>query len=257
MMRCKQGLTLIAVLALLMGMGSLHHADAATKKGRAAAKKPSSAGKISSDPDSATVKEAALLKWGPVKVPQTGKEYDFFMRGVVLDISPIKDQKEFFTIKILPIEILENKERFITMDNYKSGVDITHRLAKQEMKDLKKGNIIEMKSWYETIDQGGTGHAKMVAYVYHADMLPYPKSAAPYVKLTDIEPEEQLNALTALELYSGNPKEDGLKDALDALSSSPNPDVKAKAAQLLSSLYSAQPSGTCKVDKVTKAYSCK
>lgn len=207
-------------------------------------------GKISSDPGAATIRENALLKWQAVDPPSTGKNDEYFFRGVFVESIPQKDAdgkdiKNNFVLKFLPIEIVENEERAIGFDNFANGVDVKREvLHKDFWKNMEKGNVVEVRQWYEIVDQGGQGHAKMMGFIYHQDILPYPTSSVAYVKTPGLQMEQYLNALKGVEMSGKGGGDNEFKDALDALASSaPNPQVKEKAAQLLSSMFGAQPSG--------------
>jgi len=237
---------------LMLAASLISPAQAAKKRSSKAAAAPGTGdnAKISSDPGAPTVKENKLLKWVEVDPPNIGKNDQFFFRGVVLDVVPLKDAegkdvKDAYTIKVLPISILENNERSIDLQEFLNGVDIVRSIPdKKWMKDIKKGNVIEIKQWYETVDQGGQGHAKMVGYIFHQDIVPYPVGSQAFIKTPGLQMEQYLNALKGLEMAEDKNTDDLLKDSLDALASSAtNPEVKSKAAALLSQLFNAQPTG--------------
>ena len=247
----KKGLWVI-VFALAVGL--LAQAPAWAAKARRKAKpaaKPPAEGKISSDPGAATVREAALLKWGAVDPPSTGKNDEFFFRGVFLESVPQKDAegkdiKNFYVLKFLPIEIVENEERSIGFDHFTNGIEVTREILHKDFwKNLEKGNVVEVRQWYEIVDEGGQGHAKMMGYIFHQDILPYPTPPLAYIKQPGLEMEQYLNALKGVEISGDKGSGDQeFKDALDALASSaPNPQVKEKASQLLAQIFNAQPSG--------------
>lgn len=233
---------------LMLGAVSLSPAWAAKKKSSAAP--GSSEAHISSDPGSATVHENQLLKWTEVDPPNIGKNDQFFFRGVFLEVESAKDAqgndiRGTYDLKVLPISILENSERGLTFEKFANGVDLIRTIPDSKwLKNFKKGNVVEVKQWYETVDQGGTGHAKMVGYIFHQDIVPYPIGAEAFVKTPGLQMEQYLNALKGLELSGEKGGDNVLKDALDALASSaPNAEVKAKATQLLSQMFGAQPTG--------------
>jgi len=244
----KIGMT-AAAAAILVGGGLNHDSLAATKKRSAGAstkKMPPTEGHISSDPGSATIKEAALLKWGAVDPPSKGKHDQFFFRGAFLEATPVEGQKNVYSLKFLPIAILENEERSITIDNYTNGVSVEREVADQKwLKSFKKGNIAEVRQYYEEAKEGGIGHAQMMVYTFHQDIVPYPVAAQSYVKTPGLEMEQYMNAMKSIELSDDKGGGDNLfKDALDSLASSaPSPEVKAKATELLASIFSAKPSG--------------
>lgn len=246
----------IASLAILaIAIGSVHPAAAATRRKKSASPAAAPAtgdnAKISSDPGSATVKENKVLKWTHVDPPSTGDISEYEFRGVLVDIQPEKDAdgkeiKNQYVLKFDVLEVVENEERDITFDIFSGGVTIKRRVVNKDFwKEVKKGKLLDVRQWYEVVDQGAIGHAKMVGYIFHQDITPQPGGPAIYIKKPGLYMEEYRNALNAMAVAddkgSGDPE---LKDALDALASSASdPAVKAKAGELLSSMYGAQPSG--------------
>lgn len=241
----KKGMLFTTAITLALSLVATSHLEAATKKRRSAAKKPAAGGKISSDPNAATLKEASLLKWGAVKPPKRGKNFEFFARGVFMEATPVEGEKDNYTIKILPIEVLQNEQRYITMDAFTNGFTINRELDKKELKDYQVGKVIEVKQYYTTLEEGGQGHAKLVAYAFNQDVMPYPVGPAAYIKKAGLEPEQYLNALRGLEMSGEKSTDDTeLKTGVDALASSaPDANVKTKAKELLAQIFSAQPSG--------------
>ncbi len=245
----KKSLTLVTALSLVAGAAALNDAQAAKRKSAGAAKKPAATGDnalISSDPGAPTVREHRLLKWGPVDPPDRGKSPEYFVRGAFMDLEPIEgeNRKDFYNIVMLPIEVVENEYRVITFENFVTGMKIPAFLPKDLKKQFKSGAMIEVHNYYTTKEEQAIGHAKMIAFAYHQDIIPYPAGPASYIKKGGLDPEQYLNALKGMEIYSGNPKDEQLKVGLDALaSSSSNLEVKNKATALLSSLFGAAPSG--------------
>ncbi|MFO1462764.1 MAG: hypothetical protein U1F66_03235 [bacterium] len=245
----KKSLTFLAVGALLAGSAVSHEAQAAKKKAGGAAKSAAPAtgdnAKISSDPDAPTVKENRLLKWGPVDPPDRGKSKEFFVRGIFVNMEPSKDGiKDTYELTLLPVEIVENEYRNITADHFASGMTVHAFLPKDLKKQFKQGAMVEVHNYYLLKEAQAIGHAKMIDFEFHSEIVPYPAGPAAYVKKGGLDPEQYLNALKGMEMFGNNPKDDELKTGLDALaSSSPNAEVKAKAAAMLSSLFGAQPSG--------------
>jgi len=244
----KKSLTFFAAAALLAGSVAGTPAMAVTKKKAAAKASAPGTGdnaKISSDPDAPTVKENRLLKWGPVDPPDRGKKPEFFFRGVFVDMTPTEGgAKDMYQVTFLPVEIVENEYRNVTADNFINGMILPVYMPAQLKKQMKKGGIVEVHEYYTTAEEQAIGHAHMIGFTYHQDLLPYPVGPAAYVKKGGLDQEQYLNALKGMELFGDNPKDGELKTGLDALaSSSPNPEVKAKATALLSSLFGAQPSG--------------
>ncbi len=243
MLYLKRVLTLAATLTVALSLVS--QVDAATtKKKKGAAKKPTATDRISSDPDAATYKEAALLKWGPVNPPRRGKNAEFFVRGAYVSAVPIEGEKDGYTLTIFPIEVVNNEYRYINLDSFTTGLQLPTRLPKQLIKKFESGGVVEVNQYYETVDEGGIGHAKMVGFIFHQDIQPYPAGPEAYIKKGGLEQEQYLNALKGVEMYSKKPSDEEFKIGLDALaSSSPNPEVKTKATQMLSQMFNAQPSG--------------
>lgn len=246
----KKSLTLVTALSLFAGAAAFNEAHAAKKKSAGAAK-PKAAGTgdnalISQDPGAATVKENRLLKWGPVDPPDRGKSPEYFVRGVFMDIQPMEgdNRKDFYTLILLPVEVVENEYRVITFDNFANGMRIPAFLPKDLKKQFKPGGVVEVHNFYTTKEEQAVGHAKMIAFSYNQQLVPYPAGPAAYIKKGGLDQEQYLNALKGMEIYGDNPKDSELKLGLDALaSSSPNTEVKNKATALLSSLFGAAPSG--------------
>lgn len=247
----KKSLTLATALSLVAGGAAFSDALAAKKKS-SGAKKPAATGDnalISSDPGAATVKEHRLLKWGAVDPPDRGKSPEFFVRGVFMEFLPSigadgKERKDFYNISLLPVEVVENEYRVITFDSFANGMKIPVFMPKDLKKQFKPGAMVEVHLYYTTKEEQAVGHAKMIAFSYHEDIIPYPAGAAAYVKKGGLDQEQYLNALKGMEIFGDNPKDEQLKVGLDALaSSSPNTEVKNKATALLSSLFAAAPSG--------------
>lgn len=246
----KKSLMAATALSLVVGAAGFNDAHAAKKKSSGAAKaKAVGTGDnalISSDPGAATVREARLLKWGAVDPPDRGKSPEYFVRGVVMNLEPIEgeNRKDFYNINFLPIEVVENEYRVITFDNFTNGMKIPSFLPKDMKKQFKDGAVVEVHNYYTTKEEQAIGHAKMIAFSYHQDIIPYPAGPAAYIKKGGLDQEQYLNALKGMEIYGDNNKDSQLKTGLDALaSSSPNVEVKNKATALLSSLFGAAPSG--------------
>src|SRR5262245_48666537 len=139
---------LILSSTLMIAASLVPQAHAAKKGKAAAAPATGDNAKISSDPGAPTVKENRLLKWVEVDPPNVGKNDQFFVRGVLLDIADAKDPqgngiKDTYIMKVLPIAILENNERSIDLNEFMSGVDIVRTIPdKKWLKNFKKGNVI-------------------------------------------------------------------------------------------------------------------
>jgi len=245
----KKSLTFLAVGALLAGSASFHDALAAKKKSGAAKAAPATGdnAKISSDPDAPTVKEARLLKWEAVDPPDRGKSPEFFIRGVYVAMESMENEgksKDFYRLTILPVEVVENPYRNVVYDHFVNGLKLPVFLPKDLKKQFKKGGVVEVKLFYTTKEEQAIGHAKMIAFTYNEQIIPYPAGPASYVKIGGLDPEQYLNALKGMELFGDNPKDNELKVGLDALaSSSPNAEVKSKATAMLGTMFGAQPSG--------------
>ncbi|MCC7344665.1 MAG: hypothetical protein IT573_06970 [Deltaproteobacteria bacterium] len=245
----KKSLTFLAVGALLAGSASFHDALAAKKKAGAVKAAPATGdnAKISSDPDAPTVKENRLLKWGAVDPPDRGKNPEFFFRGVYVNMEDMSKEgkgKDFWRLNILPIEVVENEYRNITMEHFMNGIKLPMYLPKKLKDQFKPGSVVEVHLFYTTKEEQAVGHAKMIAFTYNEQIIPYPAGPASYVKTGGLDPEQYLNALKGMELFGSNPKDSEVKVGLDALaSSSPSGEVKTRAGALLSSMFGAQPSG--------------
>jgi hypothetical protein len=250
----KKSLTLVTALSLIAGAAAFNEAHAAKKRKSSGAAKAKTVGTgdnalISSDPGAATVKEHRLLKWGAVDPPDRGKSPEFFVRGTFVEFLPFldaenKERKDFYNMHILPVEVVENEYRSITFDSFATGMKIPVFMPKDLKKQFKPGGVVEVHLFYTTKEEQAIGHAKMIAFTYNEQIVPYPAGPAAFIKKGGLDQEQYLNALKGMEIYGDNPKDNELKVGLDALaSSSPNPEVKSKATALLSSLFGAAPSG--------------
>ena len=241
----KRSLASLAMLSLV-AVSAYHQANAVEKKSAA---RPGSGDNdlISSDPGAATQKEHRLLKWSEVDPPDRGKNPEYFVRAVFLDLSDMPEgqrKKDTYMMKILPIEIVENEYRVITFDHFANGMEVPAFLPDSLKKQLKKGGVVEIHRFYTTKEAQVIGHAKMIDFTYNDQIVPYPAGPAAYIKKGGLDSEQYLNALKGMQAFGNNPKDGDLKKGLDALaSSSPNPQVKDLAGQLLSSMFGAQASG--------------
>lgn len=214
--------------------------------------------RIKSDPDAPTNEEAKVLGWGPVKTPNRGKNPEFLVRGVVLEVQKAKEGKNTYDIKILPIEILNNHQRVLTFDNFQTGVDITLNVGKERLKDLEKGRLVEYNQYYTEEVEQTVGGAKMIAMQMHREIQGYPKGPEPFLETPGLYPVQYKNAIKGAKLYEGALKDDPeVKAHLDYLaSSSKDPELKTIAKETYLEIYQVEPSGTCKLDKKTNLLAC-
>lgn len=212
------------------------------------------------DPDAPSAEEAKVLGWGPVKTPNRGKSPEYLIRGVVLDIndSQTKRGKDWYDIKVLPIEVLNNHQRVITFDHFQNGITLTLNIPKPRFKELKKGQMVEYNQYYTESVEQSIGGAKMVAMTLHKDIQGYPAGAGAYLKKPGFYPIQYKNALKALKMYAGNVQSDPeFKNHVDYLATkSKDSELKTIAKATFLEMYSSEPSGQCKVNKTTDTISC-
>lgn len=236
--------TLIVILTLtLFSLPVLVHADK----------------RVKSDPDAPTAEQAKVLGWGPVKTPNRGKSPEFLVRGILLDITKEKEPKDTYTVKILPIEIVNNHQRVVTADNMVTGVDITLAIGKERLGDLQKGRLVEYNQYYTEEVEQTVGGAKMVAMTMHKEIQGYPKGPEPFLASGGFYPAQYKNALKAIEgnedALKANP---GVQSNLDYLATkSTDPELKTLANDAYVKLYGTSPTGKCTMAKATEAVTCK
>jgi hypothetical protein len=215
--------------------------------------------RVKADPDAPTDEQAKALGWGPVKTPNRGKSPEFMVRGILLELIKLKEPKDTYTVKILPIEILNNNQRVLTADNFVTGVEVNLQIGKEQLGDLKTGHLVEYNQYYTEAVEQSVGGAKMVAMTMHREIQGYPRGPEPYLAAAGFFPIQYKNALKAMD---GN--EDALRASpavkanLDYLSSkSTDPELQTAAKDAYVKLYSSEPTGKCTLDKKTSIITCK
>lgn len=214
--------------------------------------------RVARDPDAPTNEQSKVLGWGPVKTPNRGKNPEFMIRGTLVSLEPVKDAPLTYTVNILPVEIINNHQRFLTMAEFRNGVTLTIKIPKVRAKELKKGRAVEFNQYYTEEVEQVIGGAKMVAMTLHQDIQGYPAGVGSYLAKPGFYPVQYLNALKGLKLYSGNiQNKDGVKAHLDILASkAKDPELKTQSQTSLIELFKAQPTGNCQEDKVTQTFKC-
>ncbi|MDX1386119.1 MAG: hypothetical protein R3257_00920 [bacterium] len=214
--------------------------------------------KVSADPDAPSNEEAKVLGWGPVQTPNRAKNPEYMIRGVILSVEKVKDSKGYFTVNILPIEVLDNHQRAITFDHFNTGIPITMAIPEPRLKELKKGRMVEYKQYYTESVEQAVGGAKMVAMQFHQEIQGYPAGPGAYLKTPGFYPVQYKNALKGVKLYLGNLKSDtDFKNHVDFLATkSQDPELKTIANTTYMELYATPPSGRCSVNNATKTVAC-
>jgi len=246
-MTVKKSITAcLTLVALLLTFGLANDADAKRRR------------KVAKDPDAPTNREAKVLGWGPVKTPNRGKNPEFMIRGVVLDIEKVKDRQNYYTLKILPIEILNNHQRVIGFDHFLTGVDIVLFLPKSKVSELKEGRMVEYNQYYTEEVEQAIGGAKMVAMTLHKDIQGYPAGAGAYLKLQGFYPIQYKNALKGAKLHkSGISGDQAIKANLDILAtSSEDPELKTSARASYVEFFKSEPTGKCKYVDAEAIFKC-
>jgi len=245
MTRKKSLIALFTLAIFFIGMGLSPDADARRKR-------------VAKDPDAPSDREAKVLGWGPVKTPNRGKDPEFLVRGILLDVKPIKEKKNYYDVSILPIEVLNNHQRYITFDHFNTGLNLQIWIAQPKLKELKKGLLLEYHQYYTEAVEQAVGGAKLIAMTLHQDIQGYPAGPAAYLKTPGFFPIQYKNAIKGIKEYQGDIKSDqDVKAHLDYLATqSKDPDLKLIATNTFVDLYDSQPTGSCKLDKVANKAAC-
>lgn len=240
------GLVAFALVASLIPLGAQAKTAAGEKR-------------ISKDPDSATVREAKVLGWGPVKAPNRGKVPEFLIRGVVLEVGNAPEQKGLNFVKILPIEVLNNHQRAIDFTHFENGYDIIMKVPSSKLKEIKKGRMLEFNQYYTEQVEQAIGGAKMVAMSLHQDIQGYPAGPGAYLKTPGFYPIQYKNAIRGAKISGDNLGGDNeIKANLDYLATkSPDPEIKTIAMSSYTEIFGGQPSGACNLDQQTKKVACR
>jgi hypothetical protein len=206
----------------------------AVKKRRGAKKEAPSAGP--------TEREKKLLGWTTSYPTSYAVERpDFFIRGTVVDFKPVPATKGEYEINVLPIEVMNNPNHYITLDHYKNGITLRLPLSKGELKILRKGGTIEYNQYSKEIPGQEMGHAKLISSENYTEFKPYNVAPVAYLSKPGMEPEQLANALTGTLLYSGPiDKTEELKTSLNALSSNSDANISQKAKELSAKLFTGK-----------------
>src|SRR4030095_8288535 len=190
-----------------------------TKK-KSAAKKGASSG--SSD------REKKLLAWTtPYPTAYAVSRPDFSIRGTVTDFKQAKGEYE---VHVLPLEVLKNPHHYITLEHYKKGITLRLPLSKGELKNLRKGGMLEYNKYSKEIGGKTVGHAKLISEQEYTEFKPRDVAPVAYLTKQGMEPEQLANALTGTLLYQGPiEKPEELKKSLNTLSSHSDAKVSQKA----------------------------
>ena len=161
-----------------------------------------------------------LLATQALSEPLRGKNPEFFIRGVITNYQELG--KSQYKVTFLPIEVLSNRQHYVTFDRFQNGLDTTLTLTSKSIRHLKKGNVAELNQYY-IVHEEGKGNAKLIALEFRQDFQAYPASAAPYLNKPDLLEPQLTNALKGLLLFEGSLTDNTkLKDDLDRLGKHPN-----------------------------------
>ncbi len=217
----------LAVLFLVAAFVLGSNTQAATKKKGAAKKEASGV---------VTAREKKLLAWKN-DWPDSYAIHnpDFFVRGALVDYKQIPNSKEW-EVTLLPLEVVENPNHYITMDHFKNGLTFKTELNPNEIKQAKKGGVVEYNHYSKEIPGEAQGHARLVSTEIHSEFKPYDAPPVAYLTKPGMEPEQINNAIKGALLYSGNiNKDDKLKNSL--ASHTKNPATAENAKSLSSKLF--------------------
>ncbi len=177
------------------------------------------------------VNSTQLLATKELAEPLRGKNPEFYLRGVMTQIQDLG--KNQFSLTLLPLEVLANRQHYITLDLFKKGIPIQLTLKKAS-KNFVVGNIAELNQYY-IVHEEGTGNAKLIALEYRQDFQAYPASPAAYLNKTGLLDPQILNVLKGIALHQG-PANDPtqLKEQLLKLTKHSNKEISSLAKQLVS-----------------------
>jgi len=165
------------------------------------------------------------------------KNPNFFVRGALIDYKQTPNSKEW-ELLVLPLEILNNPNHYITLDHYKTGIPIKLELSSADARQLKKGAVIEYNFYTKEIPGEQQGHARLIQEEIHEEFRPYGTSPVAYLSKADLEPEQKLNAIKGCLLYAGNiEKDETTQSSVAKLSTDKNPELSAEAKKLNEKLF--------------------
>ena len=87
-----------------------------------------------------------LLATQALSEPLRGKNPEFFIRGVITNYQELG--KSQYKVTFLPIEVLSNRQHYVTFDRFQNGLDTTLTLTSKSIRHLKKGNVAELNQYY-------------------------------------------------------------------------------------------------------------
>jgi hypothetical protein len=183
-------------------------------------------------------REKKLLGWTSVyPTAYTFTRADFFIRGAIADFKQDPQSKQW-DVSILPIEVINNPMHYITLDHYKNGITLRLDLNSYEVKALKKGVVVEYNQYSKEIPSQQTGHAQLISSENYTEFKPYNISPVAFLNKPGMEPEQVVNVLKGVFLYSGKvEKDEVLKSSLVNLSSNSNSTVSEEAKIVSDKLF--------------------
>ncbi len=165
------------------------------------------------------------------------KNPNFYVRGALVEYKQIPNSKEW-ELLVLPLEVLNNPNHYVTLDHYKTGLPIKLELSSAEARQLKKGAVIEYNFYTKEIPGEQQGHARLIQEEIHSEFKPYDTSPVAYLSKTDLEPEQKLNAIKGCLLYAGNiQKDEATQSSVAKLSTDKNTELSSEAKKLNEKLF--------------------
>ncbi len=221
-----------ALVLVVSFLSQVPQLDAATKKGKGGKK-----GAVVSK----AAREKKILGWTsdfPTSYAVNDKA-DFFIRGTVLDFAPVEGTKEKqWQLQVLPIEVLNNPMHYVTLEHFKGGLPLRLNLNRSDLKDLKKGGVVEFNQYSKEIPGETMGHAQLINTEEHREFKAYDTAPVSYLSKTGLEPEQIINAVRGALLYQGEiQKDDALKASVASLTRHKQASLSQEAKKLNDKLF--------------------
>lgn len=214
-------------------------AKKATKK---SSKKQGSKTKKEETKSGMSAREKKILGWtSDYPTSYAVNKPEFFVRGTVLDFKKVSEdpKDKNYELQILPIEVVQNPQHYITMEHIKNGVSVKLEISKTEEKILKKGMTVEYNYYTKDLPpEDPTKKAQLISSENHTEFMPYDVPPVAYLSKQGLEPEQIANALRGILIYEGQIKKDEqLKTALTDLSKNSDSTLSENAKKLSAKLF--------------------
>ncbi|MCB1213843.1 MAG: hypothetical protein KDK66_00050 [Deltaproteobacteria bacterium] len=170
-----------------------------------------------------------------------------------------KDRRpNYYTVKILPIKVEENRQRAVREEHLEKGFEITLDIPKERLKALKPGAAVELDHYYVQKKIGGEGGATMIGWALVEGIQGLPVGLNAFLEQAGFFDIQYKNALKALDLYPGEFKNpEAARGLLDYLaSSSKDHELKELASLALQKYFQQEATGQCHLEADKKVYTC-